>query len=209
MKGHKFFSLHDHSTFVSRNDVFHETIFPFASHLDHSSSISHDDIIPSSMHFPNSNTYNILDFPIHPTMPVSSPIAQSQPILSSPSFQPFIPPIIEPNTSSDSTSYVEQNPESNPSSNSNPSFVSSFVPNQLPYQSIRKSTKIKTKPSYLHDYHCKLVLSSPSQSTAMSTDSSNSYPLSSFVSYDNLSHSHNHFYLNTSQILSLSSIIKL
>jgi hypothetical protein len=42
MKCFKFFNLHTHSVFVSRHAIFYETIFPYTSHLDLSSSPSHD-----------------------------------------------------------------------------------------------------------------------------------------------------------------------
>jgi hypothetical protein len=37
MKDYKFFSLHTHSVIISRHAIFHETFFPYVSHLDHSS----------------------------------------------------------------------------------------------------------------------------------------------------------------------------
>jgi hypothetical protein len=64
--------------------------------------------------------------------------------------------------------------------------------NQPPCPSLRRS-RVKTKPSYLQDFHYQLVSSSSPQSSAMSTNSGNTYPLFYFVSCDNLSPSHKHF----------------
>jgi hypothetical protein len=73
--------------------------------------------------------------------------------------------------------------------------------NQIPCPPLSRSTRVKTKPSYLQDCHCQLVSSYPSQSSTMSTNSSNAYPLSYFLSYDNLSPSHKHFCLSLSSFV--------
>jgi hypothetical protein len=38
IKGYKFYNLQNQSVIISRNAIFHETIFPYATHIDHSSS---------------------------------------------------------------------------------------------------------------------------------------------------------------------------
>ena len=53
IKGHKFYNFHTHSTFIYRNAIFHETIFPYAScsnQFPHS--IHMHESVPSSIHFP-------------------------------------------------------------------------------------------------------------------------------------------------------------
>ena len=152
MKGFNFFNLPTQYVIISIHVIFHETIFPYASHLDHTSSPSHENI-PFSIPSPNLDR---LEFNSVPTKLTPSFIPQSQSTISH-----------TPNTSSGSNS---------PHSSYEP--MNSI---QTPCQPLRKSNRVKNKPSY-----CQLVPTSPPPSTAMSTNSGKSYPLSSFVSNDNL-----------------------
>ena len=61
-----------------------------------------------------------------------------------------------------------------------------------------RSDRVKQKPSYLQDYHYKQVSSCSPQSTSSVDNSGKPYPLSSFISYDNLSSKHKHFCLSIS-----------
>jgi hypothetical protein len=63
---------------------------------------------------------------------------------------------------------------------------------------LRRSDRVKQKPSYLQDYHCKQVSSCSPQSASSVDNSGKAYPLSSFISYDNLSSKHKHFFLSIS-----------
>jgi hypothetical protein len=148
-EGFKFFSFHNHFVIISRHAIFHETIFSYASHLDHSSSPIHENIpllIPSPI--PDTSKFCYVQ-----TESMSSSIPQSKPAISP-----------NPNTPSYSNS------------SSKPMNSSST---QSPCPPFRKSSRVKT---YLQDFHCQLVSSSPPPSTTMPTNSSKSYPLSSFVS---------------------------
>ena len=185
MKGYKFFNLQTHSIFVSRHAIFHETIFPYASHSNHSSFSS-----PDSFSFPSDSATDFI-----PTV--------STPVFSQPLFVPPFQPITTP-------SQLQTNPLPFDESINFPVLddslgsTSSYEPinsNQPPAPTLRRSTRVKTKPSYLQDFHCQLVSSSSPQSSAMSTNSGNTYPLSSFVSYDNMSPSYKHFCLSISSII--------
>jgi hypothetical protein len=186
MKGYKFFNLQTHSIFVSRHAIFHETIFPYASHSNHSSPSSHD-----SFSFPVSDS--AIDF--IPTVSI--------PTFSQPSFVPPFQsvttpsqPHITPLPFDESINFPDLDDSLGSTSSSEP-----MNSNQPPAPTLRRSTRVKTKPSYLQDFHCQLVSSSSPQSSAMSTNSGNTYPLSSFVSYDNLSPSYKHFCLSISSII--------
>jgi hypothetical protein len=72
MKGYKFFNLQTQSVIISRNAIFHETIFPYASHIDHSSSPT-PIIENNSFILPDIESFNS----ISPTIP-SHPIIPSQ-----------------------------------------------------------------------------------------------------------------------------------
>jgi hypothetical protein len=186
MKGYKFFNLQNHSIFVSRHAIFHETIFPYASHSNHFSPSSHD-----SFSFPVFDS--TIDF-----IPTVSIPTSSQPSFVPPSQSITTPsqPQTTPLPFDESINFPDLDDSLGSTSSSEP-----MNSNQPPTPTLRRSTRIKTKPSYLQDFHCQLVSSSSPQSSAMSTNSGNTYPLSSFVSYDNLSPSYKHFCLSISSII--------
>jgi hypothetical protein len=178
IKGYKLYNLHTKSVFISRNGIFHEYIFPFATNLIHPNSNGCFFSSPSPHIFPDSTSFvqpcvfptdsSSLDFPSSPS--VSTP--------------------------SDSTS-TEISPASpNPSSAS----IEESIPIDSALPVSRKSTRTRCPPKYLQDYHCHLASTSPELvSKASHFDNSGiPFPLSSFVSYDNLSSSFKHFCLSIS-----------
>jgi hypothetical protein len=70
----------------------------------------------------------------------------------------------------------------------------------LPVVPSRKSSRLRYRPGYLHNYHCNLADSS-SSSPRSSTYAGIPYPISSFLSYNKLSSSHKHFSLSVSSIV--------
>ncbi|PNX84365.1 retrovirus-related Pol polyprotein from transposon TNT 1-94, partial [Trifolium pratense] len=72
---------------------------------------------------------------------------------------------------------------------------------------IRKSDRVKHPPSYLQDYHTK-ILGNISHSAPDATSPSSSqckFPISSFISYNHLSSAHKHYALNLSTLTEPSS----
>jgi hypothetical protein len=158
------------------------------------------DSIPSYIHFPmhpviefsdsispNIQQHHIVQSQNHnfAEIPSAETISPSQSKLSK---TPPSPPA-EPISNSD---YAEAS--FSPSADTN-----SQVPNSASSLILRRSDRIKHKPSYLQDYHCKLVFSCSPQSAAnVDNSGKKTYPLSSFISYDNLSSNHKHFCLSIS-----------
>jgi len=72
-----------------------------------------------------------------------------------------------------------------------PNSSDSVSPHPLP----RKSTRVRRPPEYLQQYHCQLASTSPEfvSKVFSSGISGISFPLSSYVSYNNLSSSFKHF----------------
>jgi hypothetical protein len=68
MKGYKFYNLQTQSVIISRNAIFHETIFPYATHIDHSSSPA-PNIDNSSFILPDTDSLNSIS-PIIPSLPI-------------------------------------------------------------------------------------------------------------------------------------------
>ena len=62
----------------------------------------------------------------------------------------------------------------------------------------RQSSRVHKKPSYLQDYHCNMVTSTP---TATVLQSGTSHPLSFHLSYHSLSSSYKSFCCSTSSIV--------
>jgi len=188
MKGYTLYDLHTKSLVISRHVIFHEHIFPFVSNF-----------------ISTSDGHLVLPHPIPDPAPVSipeppSPLPNSHPIPDSapvsipepPSPLPNSVPILNPTSFSDSIhhSYI-----------SNSQFqLSPDVHPPIPH--LRKSSRTKQPPRYLQDFHCQLVTSSTSLSSTpqdrTACSSGISYPLSSFLSYNNLSSTHRHFCLSVS-----------
>jgi hypothetical protein len=186
MKGYKFYNLHNHSIIISRHAIFHETIFPYASYSDHTSTQLHDNVSPSI-------TTHIPDFSED-----VFPSSLSQPVTfnSIPSFD-ISEPTTEPSVS-ETSAPIPQFSSVSDASAATDSPVSVSDHNHSISVPLRKSSRVKFKPSYLQDFHCKLASTSPLQSSLMNAESGKPYSLSSFVSYHNLSPSHRSFCLSIS-----------
>jgi hypothetical protein len=192
MKGYEFFNLQTQSVIISRNAIFHETIFPYASYIDHSSSP-----IPiienNSFILPNTESFNSVSptIPSHPIIPSQThiPFAENS-YAETPSID-----ISSSHFSDNSSPHSAESSSPNSIQNSSSIFAETSIPN------LRKSDRIKNKPSYLQDYYCKMASSCLPQSTTMVDNSGKLYPLSSFLSYDNLSSLYKHFYFSISSQL--------
>jgi hypothetical protein len=186
MKGYKFYNLHTHSIIISRHAVFHETIFPYASYSDHTSTQLHDNVSPSiTTHIPD---FSEDVFPSSLSQPVT--------LNSIPSFD-ISEPTTEPSVSENSAPIPQFSSVSDAhAATDSPVSVSGH--NHSISAPLRRSSRVKFKPSYLQDFHCKLASTSPLQSSLMNAESGTPYSLSSFVSYHNLSPSHRSFCLSIS-----------
>jgi hypothetical protein len=112
MKGYKFYNLQTQFVIISRNAIFHETIFSYATHIDHSSSPA-PNIDNSSFILPDTDSLNSV-----------SPIIPSLPIISS---QTHIPSAETPSTVPPSIDI----PSSHFPENSSPHSAESSSPNSI------------------------------------------------------------------------------
>jgi hypothetical protein len=158
--------LNSRTIFLSRDVLFHETNFPFKSPFnitaDHSTSNSTLGLqnIPCSDHSSNSHC-----FPQNKDTTPTSP--------NNLSF--YSSPASTPKDFELENSHVSSSP------------IAHDTPSSSPHIELRKSTRNRTAPKYLQDFHCQqAALTSDFQSTAqVSFPLTNcSFPLSNYLSYD-------------------------
>ena len=131
--------------------------------------IFHEAIFPFSLHNPISSNDSVLPLPL----PLHESVAPSLDPMDSASF-PF-----------QSNTHSPSNPSTFPPSLNSDSAPLLASPSEIISQPCRKSSRIKQKPGYLHDYHCHIATST-SEPTPSSSVSSIPYTLSSILSYDHL-----------------------
>jgi hypothetical protein len=140
MKGFKFYNLQTKFVIISINAIFYETIFPYTSHIDHSSSPA--PIIENGPFiFPDIEFFNYVSptTTSHPIIPSQTPIPSIE--------TPFID--IPSSYSSDfSSPHSVESSSPNSIQNSSSIFAKTSIPN------LRKSDRVKNKLSYLQDYYC-------------------------------------------------------
>jgi hypothetical protein len=184
MKGYKLLNIYTNYIFVSRNVVFHEHIFPFASNDFSFSSIDHsNDALHNSAWFNNPPT--ISDDNCNHSFPIAEgslhDAHSTHDIVSNDSHDHHLP---SPNINHQTDSIAE-------SSSNN----------------LIKSSRTRQAPSYLQDYHCQLVsYSNPTSFDSMvrliddsvidNVDAGIPYSLYSVMNYDQLSPSHKAFSLS-------------
>jgi hypothetical protein len=182
MKGYKLLNIHTNSIFVSRNVVFHEHIFPFASNdIIHS-----NDAVHKSVLFKTSSNFSD-DISNH-----SLPIAEGH---------------LNDDHSSHNTISHDSHDHHLPFSNVN-QHPDSAAESSIPTENIRKSSRTRQAPTYLQDYHCQLASSSSSNLNSSDSlvrlhdtiidnvDAGIPYSLSSVLNYNQLSPSHKAFSLS-------------
>ncbi|KAJ6881076.1 hypothetical protein NC651_027806 [Populus alba x Populus x berolinensis] len=149
--------------------------------------IFHEAVFPFSLKHHISSTDYVLPLPL--TLPES--VAPSLDHMDSASF-PF-----HTNTSSPS------NPSPSPPLNSDSAPLLAS-PSEIISQPCRKSSRIKHKPGYLHDYHCHIATSS-SEPAPSSSVSGIPHTFSSVLSYDHLSPNQKCFSLSVSTLVEPTS----
>ena len=176
VKGYKLFDLESQIVFLSRDVVFHESIFTFHS-MNHYLT-SHNPCLSSSSGslFPSLLSFDFvfdLDSPV-PSFPSSSildAVLDTNPTIDTilvTDSSPIIP---------SSSSHIDIQP-----TNSQPSAIVPSVPvTHSQIQPPRHSTRQHKAPAYLKYFHYKLAITNPSPSSAQL------FPIESTLCYDHLS----------------------
>ncbi|KAL2541658.1 Uncharacterized protein Adt_02636 [Abeliophyllum distichum] len=199
---------------VSREVVFHETIFPYASHQnDEINSIPLPQSMPLDVEIPHltypedkhiAETDNMPEHPEHnPTdrpngLPVPSSVSTEHPDgrPSSPIGRP-VPSSVSTEGSDGGPSLPTDQPVEQiliPSPPSQPE-----QPHVIPNDQLRRSTRSIQIPLHLKDYYINHAL--PTQAESLPVKSSTRHPISRYVSFSNLSSIHHAFTYNVSHII--------
>jgi hypothetical protein len=170
VKGFKLLNLKSKSIFVSRNVIFHESVFPYKSASNYDPLSFNPFVLPIPFsESTESSSPHIVPF----FSPQSTDNAQPIDIVSS-DVHHLPPDIVSGPIDIPSTDITS---------------VTDIVPS-------RKSTRAKCRPGFLQDYHCQLA-THPSSSSS-SNKSGIPYSLSSCLAYHKLSSKHKHFCLSIS-----------
>jgi hypothetical protein len=203
VKGHILFDLKNKEIFVSRDVIFFEHIFPYKN-----SSVKASEAIPNSCPSNTLDSYDYL-FNKSPTTsnfsqpkstsptPNSSHTQHHQHVSNSQPVQNSINQPVNTDHTPNSSSHTNDSDQPTSDSTNHPPN-----PQSNPEPPLRRSQRITKPPTYLQDYHMTLLNASVHQAplTASTSLSQCKFPLSSFISYDNLSHAHTHYALNLSSI---------
>ncbi|KAF7112856.1 hypothetical protein RHSIM_RhsimUnG0185000 [Rhododendron simsii] len=159
-KGYRIYDIKSKTIYVSRDVVFHETIFPF------------HDVTPTPTPTP------VISLPIEdhprydyysPSSTIASPMPNSSPSASESSLVPReCPPIVQTYHRRKSVPIIPQEVQSNPPT---PVPQVETVDNMNPAPT-KHSTRERKQPAYLQDYHCSRVIHAalPTSSASKSAD---------------------------------------
>ena len=160
IKGYKLFDLQSHSIFISRDVIFHENVFPFASHTS----------LPSS---------GLIPLPSIPSIPLV-----------------LLDPISSVNANSIVQIHHDLDTDDQAFSDALDHVANDVLDHDVSATSVvdidapRRSSRMPKPPSYLKAYHCNQVSSA---SISNQSQSGTSHPLSSYLSYNNLSPTYKSF----------------
>uniref|UniRef100_A0A2N9GYX7 Uncharacterized protein n=1 Tax=Fagus sylvatica TaxID=28930 RepID=A0A2N9GYX7_FAGSY len=182
VKGYKVMDLNSHHIFISRDVVFHESIFPFYNSEFASSFTSFFDNFVLPTHVPLSHTALDNTAPLFPpentlfhcppvNIPHVSTADASFPHNTSPLHaptSPIRPHISDHSDASDPSAASLSNASHNPPTPTPTAMTNTFsapihVPTPEPYPLVpsRKSVRSHKPPGYLNDYHCNMITSTP------------------------------------------------
>uniref|UniRef100_A0A2N9GDP6 CCHC-type domain-containing protein n=1 Tax=Fagus sylvatica TaxID=28930 RepID=A0A2N9GDP6_FAGSY len=189
VKGYKLLDLTTHKVLISRDVVFHETIFPFQTQTPP----------PDFTTFLNSTPEPISITPHF--IPSCSIIADDMP------YSPIPPSAPVPSISTSPLPFSDISPHLDHTLSSSPSLdhIEIDSPGQPVSSPLRRSTRVHKPPTYLQDYHCQLAHYVGSTSSPPTASSGKPYPLSTSLSYDHLSPTHRNFALSVTAISEPSS----
>ncbi|CAN1833819.1 Retrovirus-related Pol polyprotein from transposon TNT 1-94 [Linum perenne] len=179
IKGYKIYDLITHSTFVSRDVIFYESVFPFYD-------LSQHDSADSSSFLPSTSFSD--DFPpSHPPAPMHNPTNSSS--------NPTPPPSDSETDEETNQNTLPQSPQST-ADRSSPAVIEPIL---------RRSTRPHKTPNYLQDFHCDLLVQatradSPPQATPQVSKIFSPHSLDNVLCYDDLHPLHKHFVLSISTI---------
>lgn len=168
VKGYKVFYSASYSVFISRDVTFHESIFPYKSTISTS--------LPS--------TAPAVPLPCTSSLPFDDFLSSFQYITPTPVSSTLDDTILQVHHEIDDDFLLNV-----------PATLPEPLADPIP---TRQSSRAHKKPSYLLDYHCNTVTSSP---TAPVLQSSIAHPLSSFLSYKSVSSSYKTFCCSISSIV--------
>ena len=170
VKGYKVFNLHSHLFFISRDIVFHESVFPYKSPSDSCSSLPSQSIpLPCFPFVSFDSIVTILPSSPIPAIPLSSGHVDDS--------------ILNVHLDLDDK-FLQEVP------------IEPLEPLVDPVP-LRKSARVHKPPSYLQAYQCNQASSFP---TIAVLHTSTSHTLSSHLSYHSLSPSYKHFCCSISLI---------
>jgi hypothetical protein len=190
VKGYKLLDLTTHKVLISRDVVFHETIFPFQTQTPP----------PDFTTFLNSAPKPISTTPhfIPSCFIIANDILPCSPIP---------PSALVPSISTSPLPFSDTSPHLDHTLSSSPSLdhIEIDSPGQPVSSPLRRSTRVHKPPNYLQDYHCQLAHCVGSTNSPPIASSGTPCSLSTSLSYDHLSPTHRNFALSVTAISEPSS----
>ena len=198
VKGYKLFDLESNTIFLSRDVVFHESIFSFHYMNHHLTSHSPFSSSSSSSLFPSPPLFVFNTDSDSPTSSILSSSTTDVVLDTNPTTNAFLDRN-PPSMTTSSPSNIDL-PVTHPKSSD---IVLSIPATHSQVQPTRHSTRHHIAPTYLKDFHCKLAIAANSPLPIQH------FPIESTLSYDQLSSPHIALTIALSLLLNLLHILRL